>query len=53
LLDRLRVVAYREQLLNVDPGIWNKVMSGLEREGLASLGEGVDPSISNDEDELA
>ncbi|KAJ4286070.1 Protein MAK16 [Kalmusia sp. IMI 367209] len=51
LLDRLRSGAYGDRPLNVEPGIWDKVLSGLEREGLASVDQDADDGISEDEEE--
>jgi len=50
LLDRLRSGAYGDRPLNVEPGIWDKVLHGLEREGLASLDQDADDGILEDEE---
>lgn len=51
LLDRLRSGAYGDRPLNVEPGIWQKVLSGLEREGLASQDHDADDGILEDDEE--
>lgn len=51
LLDRLRSGAYGDRPLNVEPGVWNKVLRGLEREGLATQDEDADDGILEEDEE--
>ncbi|KAH8695123.1 ribosomal L28e protein family-domain-containing protein [Talaromyces proteolyticus] len=51
LIDRLRSGAYGDQPLNVDEGIWKKVLRGLERQGEGERDEDLDEGEQYDEDE--
>jgi hypothetical protein len=50
LLERLRSGAYGDQPLNVAPDVWDKVLSGLEREGNATLDDDLDEGIEDEDD---
>ena len=54
LLERLRSGAYGDRPLNVEEGVWRKVLKGLERGGLAErdrdLDEGVEEEVEEEEE---
>lgn len=53
LIDRLRSGAYGDKPLNVEEGIWKRVLKGLERGGEGVRDEDLDEGIEDDdEDEL-
>lgn len=53
LIERLRSGAYGDRPLNVEEGVWKKVLKGLEREGKAHRDENLDEGIPDkDEEEL-
>ena len=51
LLERLRSGAYGDRPLNVDEGVWRKVLRGLERQGEAVRDEDLDDGIEEEEEE--
>ncbi|KAL2007357.1 hypothetical protein VTN00DRAFT_8795 [Thermoascus crustaceus] len=51
LIERLRSGAYGDRPLNVEEGIWKKVLRGLEREGEGERDEDLDEGEQYDEDE--
>ncbi|KAL8824581.1 MAG: hypothetical protein Q9191_004958 [Dirinaria sp. TL-2023a] len=51
LIERLRSGAYGDRPLNVEEGIWKKVLRGLERQGEAERDEDQDEGIEEDEEE--
>lgn len=51
LVDRLRSGAYGDRPLNVEEGIWKKVLRGLEKEGAAERDIDYDEDEDEDEDE--
>ncbi|OJJ43837.1 hypothetical protein ASPZODRAFT_73729 [Penicilliopsis zonata CBS 506.65] len=51
LIDRLRSGAYGDQPLNVDEGIWKKVLRGLERAGEGERDEDLDEGEELDEED--
>lgn len=51
LLERLRQGAYGDQPLNVSQKIWEKVLTGLEKEGQGVRDKDLDDGIEEDEDE--
>ncbi|MCJ1265372.1 hypothetical protein MMC22_005249 [Lobaria immixta] len=52
LIERLRSGAYGDRPLNVEEGVWKKVLKGLEREGKGQRDEDLDEGIVEDEEEL-
>lgn len=53
LLDRLRSGAYGDKPLNVEEGVWKKVLKGLEREGEGQRDVDLDDGVEiEDEEEL-
>lgn len=50
LIERLRSGAYGDKPLNVDQGIWKKVLKGLEREGEGVRDEDLDEGIEEEEE---
>lgn len=51
LIERLRSGAYGDRPLNVEEGIWKKVLRGLERQGEAERDEDQDEGIEEEEKE--
>ncbi|KAI9657917.1 MAG: hypothetical protein M1821_002574 [Bathelium mastoideum] len=51
LVERLRSGAYGDRPLNVEEGVWKKVMRGLEREGEGVRDEDLDEGIEEEEEE--
>ena len=51
LIERLRSGAYGDRPLNVEEGIWKKVLRGLERQGEAERDEDQDEGIEEEEEE--
>jgi protein MAK16 len=51
LIDRLRSGGYGEMMLNIDPGVWQKVLNGLEREGVATVDDDDDEEWEEEEEE--
>ncbi|EED19277.1 ribosomal large subunit biogenesis protein MAK16, putative [Talaromyces stipitatus ATCC 10500] len=51
LIERLRSGAYGDRPLNVEEGIWKKVLRGLERQGEGERDEDLDEGEQYDEDE--
>lgn len=52
LIERLRSGAYGDRPLNVEEGVWKKVLKGLEREGKGTRDEDLDEGILDEEEEL-
>lgn len=52
LIERLRSGAYGDRPLNVEEGVWKKVLRGLEREGKGTRDEDLDEGIVDEEEEL-
>lgn len=52
LVERLRSGAYGDKPLNVEEGIWKKVLRGLEKEGVAERDVDYDEEEDEDEEEL-
>ena len=52
LIERLRSGAYGDNPLNVDEGIWKKVLRGLERGGEGARDEDLDEGIEEQEHEI-
>ena len=52
LIERLRSGAYGDRPLNVEEGVWKKVLRGLEREGKGQRDEDLDEGIVEEEEEL-
>lgn len=52
LIERLRSGAYGDRPLNVEEGVWKKVLKGLEREGKGTRDEDLDEGIVDEEEEL-
>ncbi|KAI4122638.1 MAG: hypothetical protein LQ347_006439 [Umbilicaria vellea] len=50
LIERLRSGAYGDRPLNVEEGVWKKVLRGLERGGEAQRDEDLDEGIENEEE---
>ena len=50
LIERLRSGAYGDKPLNVEEGIWKKVLKGLEREGEGVRDEDLDEGIEDEEE---
>ncbi|KAI5310837.1 Factor arrest protein 11 [Ascosphaera atra] len=51
LIERLRSGAYGDKPLNVEEGIWKKVLRGLERQGEGERDEDLDEGIDEEEQE--
>ena len=51
LIERLRSGAYGDKPLNVEEGIWKKVLKGLERGGEGQRDEDLDDGIEDEEEE--
>ena len=51
LIERLRSGAYGDRPLNVEEGIWKKVLRGLERQGEAERDEDQDEGIEDEDEE--
>ena len=51
LIERLRSGAYGDRPLNVEEGVWKKVLKGLEREGKGTRDEDLDEGIVDEEEE--
>ena len=51
LIERLRSGAYGDRPLNVEEGIWKKVLKGLERQGEGLRDEDLDEGIEEEEEE--
>ncbi|KAG5297041.1 MAK16 protein [Histoplasma ohiense] len=51
LIERLRSGAYGDRPLNVEEGIWKKVLRGLERQGEGERDEDLDEGIEEEEEE--
>lgn len=51
LMERLRSGAYGDRPLNVEEGVWKKVLRGLERDGKGTRDEDLDEGIEDEEDE--
>ncbi|KAL9097915.1 MAG: hypothetical protein Q9165_000241 [Trypethelium subeluteriae] len=51
LVDRLRNGAYGDRPLNVEEGVWKKVLRGLEREGEGVRDQDLDEGIEEEEEE--
>jgi protein MAK16 len=51
LIERLRSGAYGDRPINVEEGIWKKVLRGLERQGEGMRDEDLDEGISEEEEE--
>ncbi|KAK2803826.1 hypothetical protein FQN50_006833 [Emmonsiellopsis sp. PD_5] len=51
LIERLRSGAYGEQPLNVEEGVWKKVLRGLERQGEGERDEDLDEGIEEELEE--
>lgn len=56
LIERLKSGAYGDQPLNVEEGVWKKVLKGLERGGQGTrdedLDEGIEEELEEEEEEL-
>ncbi|KKZ66584.1 hypothetical protein EMCG_07698 [[Emmonsia] crescens] len=52
LIERLRSGAYGDRPLNVEEGVWKKVLRGLERQGEGERDEDLDEGIEEDEEEV-
>ena len=50
LIERLRSGAYGDRPLNVEQGVWKKVLQGLEREGKGERDEDLDEGIAEEEE---
>lgn len=50
LIERLRSGAYGDRPLNVEEGVWKKVLRGLEREGEGQRDEDLDEGIEDEEE---
>ena len=53
LIERLRSGAYGDRPLNVEEGVWKKVLRGLERDGKGTRDEDLDEGIADEEEEEA
>ncbi|EEH48674.1 ribosome biosynthesis protein MAK16 [Paracoccidioides brasiliensis Pb18] len=51
LIERLRSGAYGDRPLNVEEGVWKKVLRGLERQGEGERDEDLDEGIEDEEEE--
>lgn len=51
LIERLRSGAYGDRPLNVEEGVWKKVLKGLERDGKGTRDEDLDEGIVEEEEE--
>ncbi|PGG97211.1 hypothetical protein AJ79_09294 [Helicocarpus griseus UAMH5409] len=51
LIERLRSGAYGDRPLNVEEGVWKKVLRGLERQGEGERDEDLDEGIEEEEEE--
>ena len=51
LIERLRSGAYGDRPLNVEEGVWKKVLRGLERGGVGTRDEDLDEGIASDDEE--
>ncbi|OJD12317.1 hypothetical protein AJ78_07065 [Emergomyces pasteurianus Ep9510] len=52
LIERLRSGAYGDRPLNVEEGVWKKVLRGLERQGEGERDEDLDEGIEDGEEEV-
>ena len=52
LIERLRSGAYGDRPLNVEEGIWKKVLRGLERQGEGERDEDLDEGVEEEEGEV-